>query len=81
MAPEHDEYAVSLTEDEQRALRGSKFAPLPAPLSSSRSRPRLVRRYRTNSALLGEILSTKNAHSSYLNPLVKSFLPICITRA
>lgn len=64
MAPEHDDYAVSLTEEEQRALRGSKFAPLPAPPTSFRSFPRLVRHYRTNSngALLEENLSNVNAH-------------------
>lgn len=75
MAPEPDDYAVSLTEEEQRSLRGSKFAPLPAPPTSSRSLPRLVRRYITNSnsALLEENLSTVNAHRSYLNPLTLFF--------
>lgn len=40
---EGDEALRSLTEDERRALRGSKFAPLPvAALPAFRSQPRLV---------------------------------------
>ncbi|XP_058083460.1 uncharacterized protein LOC131231318 [Magnolia sinica] len=37
-----EEEELQLTEDERRALRGSKFAPLPSQPSISRSHPRLA---------------------------------------
>ncbi|KAF3322833.1 nucleolar protein 58 [Carex littledalei] len=85
MAPEPDDYAVSLTEEEQRALRGSKFAPLPAPPTSSRSLPRLAHPggpVKTNkAAALAKFLERKLQQPDGLKSINPDLLELAVKNA
>ncbi|XP_078160693.1 uncharacterized protein LOC144556076 isoform X1 [Carex rostrata] len=85
MAPEPDDYAASLTEEEQRALRGSKFAPLPAPPTSSRPLPRLAHPggpVKTNkAAALAKFLERKLQQPDGLKSINPDLLELAVKNA
>ncbi|THU55318.1 hypothetical protein C4D60_Mb11t05320 [Musa balbisiana] len=80
------EYLNSLAEDERRALRASKFAPLPLPpSSSSRSLPRLAHPggpMTTNkAAALAKFLERKLQHPDGLNSLDPNLVELAVKNA
>ncbi|KAJ4817280.1 E3 ubiquitin-protein ligase [Rhynchospora pubera] len=85
MAPAHaDDSAVSLSDDERRALRGSKFAPLPPP-PSSRSHPRLAHPggpVKTNkAAALAKFLERKLQQPDGLKSINPDLLELAVKNA
>ncbi|MED6213196.1 hypothetical protein PIB30_090946 [Stylosanthes scabra] len=76
----------SLTEDERRALRGSKFAPLPSlPRSSSHSQPRLAHPggpLATNkAAALAKFLERKLKEPNGLDSINPDLLEVAVNNA
>ncbi|CAL9068282.1 nucleolar protein 56-like [Musa acuminata AAA Group] len=83
---EAEETLQSLAEDERRALRASKFAPLPLPpSSSSRSQPRLAHPsgpMTTNkAAALAKFLERKLQHPDGLNSLDPNLVELAVKNA
>ncbi|CAL9781138.1 unnamed protein product [Musa acuminata subsp. burmannicoides] len=83
---EAEETLQSLAEDERRALRASKFAPLPLPpSSSSRSQPRLAHPsgpMTTNkAAALAKFLERKLQHPDGLNSLDPNLVELAVKSA
>ncbi|XP_055818261.1 uncharacterized protein LOC129887258 [Solanum dulcamara] len=74
-----------LSEEEKKALRGSKFAPLPSALSSSRSQPRLAHpggSMKTNkAAALAKFLDRKLQDPSGLSSLDPRLIELAVKNA
>ncbi|XP_023768695.1 uncharacterized protein LOC111917250 [Lactuca sativa] len=75
-----------LTEDERKALRGSKFAPLPSPLPTvSRSQPRLAHPggpMKTNkAAALAKFLERKSLEPSGLSSINPKLVELAVKNA